>query len=68
MYMKNLGKLLAVALVLAVGIGAVVLVIKLVSGAFSLIGGLLDAVLGIAVLIALAAIVIWMFRYAKKHK
>lgn len=66
--MKNLGKLLAVALVLAVGIGAVVLVIKLVSGAFSLIGGLLDAVLGIAVLIALAAIVIWMFRYAKKHK
>lgn len=68
MYMKNLGKLLAVALVLAVGIGAVVLVIKLVSGAFSLIGGLLDAVLGLAVLVALVAIVIWMFRYAKKHK
>lgn len=66
--MKNLGKLLAVALVLAVGIGAVVLVIKLVSGAFHLIGGLLDAVLGLAVLVALVAIVIWMFRYAKKHK
>lgn len=66
--MKNLGKILAAALVLAVAVGAVVLVIKLVSGAFSLLGGLLNAILGVAVVLALVAIVIWMFSYAKKNK
>ena len=66
--MKNLGKILAAVLVVAVAFGAVVLVIKLVSGAFSLLSGLINAVLGLAVVLALVAIVIWMFRYAKKNK
>ena len=55
-------------LALAVVIGAVVLVIKLISGAFSLLSGLLNTILGLAVVVALIAIVIWMFRYAKKNK
>lgn len=52
----------------AVVIGAVVLLIKLVSGAFALIGGALNAILGVAVVLALIVIVIWMFRYAKKNQ
>ena len=66
--MKNLGKILAAVLVVAVAFGAVVLVIKPVSGAFSLLSGLINAVLGLAVVLALVAIVIWMFSYAKKNK
>ena len=66
--MKNLGKILGAVLALAVVIGAGVLVIKLISGAFSLLSGLLNTILGLAVVVALIAIVIWMFRYAKKNK
>ena len=50
----------------ALVIGAAVLLVKLISGALKLVGGLLNAVLGIAVVLALVAIVVWMFRYAKK--
>ena len=57
--MKNVGKILFAVIALALIIGAITLVIKLVSGA-------LNAVLGIVVLIALVVIVIWMFSYAKK--
>ena len=39
-----------------------------ISGAIGLLGGLIDAVLGLLVIIALLAIVIWMFRYAAKSK
>ena len=46
---------------LALIVGAITLVIKLVSGA-------LNAVLGIVVLIALVVIVIWMFSYAKRMR
>ena len=66
--MKNWGKILGGVLALAVVIGLVVLVIKLVSGAFSLLGSLLNVILGVAVLLALVAIVIWMFSYAKKNR
>ena len=65
--MKNIGKLVGAVVVLAAVIGVIVLAVRLVSGAISL-GGLIQAVLGIAVLAALVAIVIWMFNYAKKHK
>ena len=54
--------------VLGLSLGVVVLVIKLVSGAFSLLGNLLNVILGVAVLLALVAIVIWMFSYAKKNR
>ena len=59
--MKNLGKILFAVIALALIVGAITLVIKLVSGA-------LNAVLGIVVLIALVVIVIWMFSYARRAR
>lgn len=56
-------------LILAGAVGAFILVailaVKLVTG---IVGGLFNAVLGIFVVLALVAIVIWMFAYAGKHK
>lgn len=62
------GKIIGAIIALLVVIGIVVLAVRLISGAFSLLGGLIDAVLGLAVVVALVAIVIWMFRYAAKSK
>lgn len=59
--MKNLGKILFAVVALALIVGAIVLVVRLVSGA-------LNTVLGIIVLIALVVIVLWMFSYAKKMR
>lgn len=59
--MKNLGKILFAVIALALIVGAITLVIKLVSGA-------LNTVLGIVVLLALVVIVIWMFSYAKRMR
>ena len=65
--MKN-GKTVILALIAAaVILGIIVLVAKLVGGAFSLLGGAVNAVLGIVIILVLAAIVLWMFSYAK-HK
>ena len=50
-----------------VALALVVLLIRVVSGAFSLLSGAVNAVLGVAVVLALVIIVIWMFRYASKH-
>jgi hypothetical protein len=66
--MKN-GRSIAFALIAAaVILGILVLVTKLVGGAFSLLGGAVNAVLGIVIILALTAIVIWMFSYAKRRK
>lgn len=62
------GKIIAAAAGAAVAVGIVVLAYKLISGAVGLLGGLIDAVLGLLVILALLAIVIWMFRYAAKNK
>lgn len=62
------GKIIGSIIAFLVVIGIIVLAVKLISGAFSLLGGLIDAVLGLAVFVALVAIVIWMFRYAAKSK
>ncbi len=62
------GKIIGAIMALLVVIGIIVLAVRLISGAFSLLGGLIDAVLGLAVVVALVAIVIWMFRYAAKSK
>lgn len=62
------GKIIGAIIALLVVIGIIVLAVRLISGAFSLLGGLIDAVLGLAVFVALVAIVIWMFRYAAKSK
>ena len=64
--MKNTGKLVIGLIGAAVVIGLIVLVIKIISGAFALLGGFLNTLLGIAVVVAMVAIVIWMLSYAKK--
>ena len=66
--MKNLKKFIPAILLLAVLALAAVLVIKLLSGAVTIVTGAFNAVLGIGVLLALVLIVLWMFSYAKKHK
>lgn len=62
------GKIIACVAGVAVAVGIIVLAVKLISGAIALLGGLIDAVLGFIVIIALVAIVMWMFRYAARSK
>ena len=45
-----------------------VLLIKLISGAVSIVSGVLNALLGLAVILSLIIIVVWMFRYAARRK
>lgn len=49
-------------------VGLLTLAIKLISGAISLLGGLFNTILGLAVIGGLIAIVIWMFMYARKSR
>ena len=56
-----LKKLIGPAIALAVLLG------KIVSGAFGLLSGAVNAVLGIAVLAALVVLVVWMFAHARRH-
>ena len=66
--MKN-GKSIAFTLLAAAAVlGVIALAVKLVGGAFSLLSGAVNAILGIVILLVLAAIVIWMFSYAKRKK
>ena len=51
----------------ALGLGAIVLLIKVVGGTFALMNGAVNAALGFAVILALVLIVVWMFWYAKRH-
>ena len=64
--MKNGKSLVLTLLAAAVVLGIIVLAIRLVGGAFSLLSGAVNAVLGIVILLVLAAIVIWMLSYAKR--
>ena len=59
--MKNLGRILFAVVALALIIGAIVLVIKIVKGA-------LNTILGVMVVIALIVIVVWMFSYANRKR
>ena len=59
--MKHLGKILFFAVALALVIGAIVLVVKIVKGA-------LNTILGVMVIIALIVIVIWMLSYASRSR
>ena len=59
--MKKLGSILFSLVALALIVGAIVLVVKLVKGA-------LNTILGILVIIALVVIVIWMFSYASRMR
>ena len=62
---KKIGGLL---IALALVIGGIVLAVKLISGALALAHGALNTILGIVVILALVAIVIWMFAYAKRTR
>ena len=45
----------------------IVLLIRVVSGAVSVVSSGFNAVLGVVVVLALVIIVVWMFAYAKRH-
>ena len=60
-------KLVYAILAAAAAIALAVLLGKIVSGAFGLLSGAVNAVLGIAVVAALVVIVVWMFAYARRH-
>ena len=62
---KNIG--LIVGLVLAAGI-VIFLIYKLVAGLLGLVAGAIDVVIGLVVILALAALVIWMFAYARRKR
>ena len=64
--MKNGKTVILALLAAAVILGIIVLVTKLVGGAFSLLGGAVNAVLGIVIILVLAAFLLWMFSYAKR--
>ena len=61
-------KLFILGIILAIVISAIILLFKLVAGAISLIGGLINTVLGITVIVATLLIILWMFKYASKNK
>ena len=61
-------KAILIVLAAALVIGIIALVSAIVKGAFHLLGGLLDTVLGIVIILGLVAIVIWMFSYAKRNR
>ncbi len=63
----NSRKLVSAVLAAIVAIGLVVLLVKVVSGAFTLLSGAVNAVLGIVIVLALVLIVLWMFSYARRH-
>ena len=60
-------KLVYAILAAAAAIALAVLLGKIVSGAFGLLSGAVNAVLGIAVLAALVVLVVWMFAHARRH-
>ena len=64
----NAKKLIGLILSLAIVVGVAVLAIKLLSGALALAHGVLDTILGVVLILAMVAIVVWMFSYAKKKK
>ena len=45
----------------------VVVLVKLLSGAVTIVSGAFNTVLGIVVILALVFIVAWMFSYARRH-
>ena len=64
----NLKKIGGLLLALVLLIGGIVLAVKLISGALALAHGVLNTILGVVVILALLAIVAWMFAYARRRK
>lgn len=66
--MKNLKIILTALIVIAVVIAVILLLIRIFSGVMSILGGAMDTILGIVIIVALLGIVGWMFSYAKKKR
>ena len=64
----NLKKIGGLLLALALLVGGVILAVRLISGALALAHGVLDTILGVILILALLAIVAWMFSYARRHR
>ena len=64
----NPGKILLILAAAAVLIALAGLAVKLIAGFFGLVGSLFNALLGLAILLGLAVLVIWMFRTAAKNR
>ena len=60
---KDISRLVVI---IAVIVSGLVLLFKLITGAFSLVSSLANVLLGLFVVVALVVIVVWMFAYAKK--
>ena len=65
--MKKSGIVLTV-ITAFLAIAALIIIIKLIKGAFALAGGVLNTILGIVIVVAIVAIAIWMLSYASKNK
>jgi len=61
-------KFSGIVLIVLVIVGALTLGVKLISGAISLVSGLFNTILGLAVIVALIVIVVWMLRFAAKNR
>ncbi|MDO5444134.1 MAG: hypothetical protein Q4F31_00750 [Eubacteriales bacterium] len=66
--MKKARKLLSACIGIAFLILVAVVVTKIIRGTFALVGSVINSILGIAVILGLIAIVIFMFSYAKKKR
>ncbi len=62
---KNIVRIVLAVAVLALVVGVAVFAVRLVSG---LISGAFNLILGVVVVIAMLAIVAWMFWYAARNK
>ena len=63
----NSKKLVYALIAAARVIALIVLLIRIVSGAVSVVSSGFNAVLGVVVVLALVIIVVWMFAYARRH-
>lgn len=61
-------KFSGIVLIVLVIVGALTLGVKLISGAISLVSGLFNTILGLAVILALIVIVVWMLKFAAKNR
>lgn len=66
--MKKSRKILSACIGIAFLILVAVVAVKIIKGTFALVGSVLNAILGIAVILGLIAIVIFMFLYAKRKR
>ena len=55
-------------ILIAAAVLGVILVIRVIAGAYTLMNSALNAVIAVAVILGVVVIVIWMFWYARKNQ